>query len=452
MRLRSSSPLLLLAAVLAGCQSQPHGPVELRLPDEPNNLPERRESVSGPEPAVLTGITALAAIEQAYARRQCAVVLEQGRRIGELRLSNAQLPLGAQVALAVCNAELAPDDAAKNLRALEALASAEESLPPFVDKAELIDQRAERYLAKGERASGLKEKRRARLELANRDRRLAQLDVQILQLSDGIAYLNTSQQALWRQAVVSAQQDGRLFEATRQLDELLAGVASPEAREVILAQRKQVQGRIEQLFALEAAQLEDKRASGREAELRLQAEEMRARFPAPQFQARIDALLRGSGAAAAFPIPSSPLNSAPASVPEASAGGNTASPQPSPEGPVSAEKATADARAALDAGNAEEAIRQLDAIPQVERNERVASLRRQAAEVHVRELRFRVSELYRRASGIADPKAKGEALRQSKQLLEMILQRYPDTSSKSSVERNLKSINLEIEELSKAKR
>jgi hypothetical protein len=115
------------------------------------------------------------------------------------------------------------------------------------------------------------------------------------------------------------------------------------------------------------------------------------------------------------------------------------------------DKAIADARTALNAGDPKSAVGILDGIPEKDRNERIRRLRKESAENHVRDMRTKAREFYLKAQAQNDKTQKIEALKQTLAINEEILAKYSDTSSRPGVERSIRSIKSEIEFLIKGK-
>lgn len=450
----------LLLCTFAGCMSKPQP--ESGGAQGPNGKGTPRSSRSGgPDSSMATTFSVdaktlgqeLKLIEMSFAKRNCQQVLEHGRLLGIIvgKEKNHPVPQSTALALAVCECEAAPKDKDKLKTAQNALDAAIKNLTPAFDASFLENLRADIYLAAGDKDKALKAKRRAREFLVSLDKNIMQFDADILELGNALASLNEAQRAKFKDSITLSRRDDQLSDALRAIDELLSQVNNPDARVALVEHKSLIQSRQEQLFSLEASQLESKKTTGtREPEAREQAQELRKRFPARHFQVRIDAIMGEN-----LNTTGSPTAVVPAAENRSlSAPANAASPATSAPVGVeagTAEKALIDARTALDSGNAEKAVEILDSLPEAEKSERTRRLKREAADVHVRELRMRVRDLYNRATSQSDKQIKLDALRQCKQILETILTRYPDQSGRSGVERNLKTIVQDIEEIGKAK-
>ena len=417
---------------------------------------EKPKSVSNEEKLI---IQELRAIEASFVRRNCSQIREHTKRLEALKVNtkSGTLPVSTVLALAICDADAVPSDKNKAVNALAAIDMAIRNLEPWVNAAYLEDLRAERYLALKDRDNALKARKRQRQLLTSQDEALATVDSQILELSDGVAALNDAQRAKFKEASALALQDDKLFMSISLLDELLASLQAGAARTAVLGERARVVGHIEQLFTLEASEVEDKKATAREAEAKEQANQMHARFPTKVYSARIDALLGISKAQELSPSQPSSLPAAapgspgPASNTAPAATSGAVSPPAALSDTQLTEKALSDAKGAIDSGNPQGAVDALDALPENLRTDRTRRLRREAAEAHVRDLRIRVRDLYNRATAQSDKQIKLDSLKQCKQILETILAKYPDTPGRSGVERNLKTIAQDIEDFGKAK-
>ena len=422
------------------------------------------KSVSSEEKLI---VQELRAIEASFVRRNCGQIREHTKRLEALKVNtkSSALPVSTVLALALCDAEAMPADKTKFLNALTAIDMASRNLEPWVNGAYLENLKAELYLAQKDRPNALKSKKRERLLLASQDQALSLVDAQILELTEGTAALSDVQKAKFKEASAFALQDDKLFVSISLLDELLASLPTGgAARTVVLGERARVVGRVEQLFTLESSEVEDKKSTNRDAEAKEQANLMRNRYPTKIYGARID-LLMGISKDGGNSTPGSSALS-PSSPPTTPPAGPASAPPPVPSNsqplpgtaagaPLSetqvVDKALADAKGALDTGNPQGAVDALDALPENLRTDRTRRLRREAAEAHVRDLRIRVRDLYNRATAQPDKQIKLDSLKQCKQILETILAKYPETPGRSGVDRNLKTISQDIEDLGKAK-
>lgn len=375
--------------------------------------------------------------ELAFLKHNCAKALEHGAKASAT--SGGNLTPFAALSYKVCAAEIDPKNPEKAQAALAVIAEIEKDAPRPFYAAYLEHLKGSRYLALGDRQNALKAKRRQREILHEQVYQLMQIDMQLLELSDAASGLTPGESSKFRKIGELAQRDETLFEALRQLDELMEAVKNPEAKGLILEQRAYVVARIEQLFSLDASLLEQRKVHGSETEVNAMAAELKQKYPTKYYEQRIDGIVAGS-VQAQPKTAATPLSAQPAAT-------------PGTEAPLSdeqkVEKALVEARAALDSGNPAKAVDVLDDVPENLRNDKVKRARKDAMEVDVRQLRARVRDLYTRAKSQAKP-AKLETLNQCKQILEGILSRYPETSVKSAVERNLRSINDEITEVGKA--
>lgn len=398
----------------------------------------------------------LRAMEAAFSRRSCPQVLEHEKRLAPLRKGTLALPLSAALALAVCEAEAAPNDKVKQERAISLLEEAQKNLVPAHNFLFLEDLKSERLTALGDSKRALESRKRMRAYIGSLDALLIKVDGDILRLSGGAEQLSAEQKARHAEALRLWPSDDALFEALKILDNLLAEVVNANARALLLQTRAAVLARIEDDFARESSLIETLLREGREPEAKNQALRMRARFPRDSYERRINALFvppPANAAPSSDPlIPSAgtlPLD-APA-APAATAGGAVpvGSTAPTQSAPVTAEAAFDAARKWLDEGRPEEAMQTLQELPEGTQNDRTRRLRLEAVELFVRNTRTQVRNLYNRAGATTDAAQKGELLRECKKKLEDLLAKAPDAPGRSGIERNLRTINQDLENLTK---
>ena len=232
--------------------------------------------------------------------------------------------------------------------------------------------------------------------------------------------------------------------ALNMLDDLLSQIQSGSVRDKLLAARLKIFSAFELSFASQLATLEEFRLKNDS----LASEELTARirriFPSRAHQARIDSIVGP-------PVggKSQPGESLANQCPPSSGTGNTAL---NDKGDVSADRVIQVARLALNEGKPGEAVEALDSLPDAMKNDKTRSLRREASEAHVRDLRRKANELYQKGTISSDKQAKLDSLAQCKQILENILTRYPETDSftRVKIQKFLNSVSENIVELRKA--
>jgi hypothetical protein len=408
----------------------------------------------------------LRAIEAAFARRSCALVREHEKRLAPLREGRLSLPLSALAALATCEAQAQPQARDKQERAVALLTEAQKNLVPAFNFLFLEELKAERLEALGDSRRTLEARRRMREYVASLDALLVKVDGEILRLSGGAEQLSAAQKTRHAEALKLWPNDDRLFDALKIVDDLLGEVVNSEARALLLETRSRILSRIEDDFAHDATLVETRLREGREPEAREAASLMRQRFPRENYTRRIDAILGvppspgsaplGNGLGTDTVAPGGVLlpgaGAAPTDATSASAGGTFG--DPSDNGTAGAAVLTSDgafdaARKSLDAGRPTEALATLSSLPESGQTDKTRRLRREAVDMHVRDTRTQVRNLYNRAGATVDAAQKADILRECKKLLEELLTKYPDSPGRSGIERNLRTINQDLEVIAK---
>ncbi len=395
----------------------------------------------------------LRAIEAAFSRRSCPQVSEHERRLAPLRKGKLALPLSTALAFAVCDAESTPNDKAKGERALALLEEAQKNLVPAYNFLFLEDLKTERFTALGDTTRALESRKRMRAYISSLDALLVKVDGEILRLSGGAEQLSAEQKARHNEALRLWPSDDTLFDALKILDDLLAEVVNANARALLLQTRAAVLSRIEDDFARESSLVEMRLKEGREPEAKEQAARMRDRFPRDSYVRRIDALV-GLTPHVLSPLPgqSLPGSGAPSTDATASSAGGSfpaGGTEASATGVLNSEAAFDSARKALDEGRPEDALQTLRALPEGAQNDKTRRLRRESVDLYVRNTRAQVRNLYNRAGASADLAQKAELLRECKKKLEELLAKAPDAPGRSGIERNLRTINQDLEGIPK---
>lgn len=369
--------------------------------------------------------------ENAFFKNDCVNTLEHGKKIG---VSREALPLSIQIAHSFCDAE-ASKDSKKAVTAIEIIDSAKQQKADFFNFSYLENLKSKLYLIQNNKEKALEAKRKSR-SLAGTEEEKLNRENDIVQMEAEMTAMTPELKSQLKEIIEKLKSKENLFAALNAVDNLISSSPKAEWRSVYFGAREFIVQRIEQNFAVDSAQVEHKLATSRENEARTHINLMKSQYPLKQYQKRIESL-----------VPSTSNNPAALAV-APSPGTNVESP---PGDEAAVEKAIADARTAMDSGNLGKAVDVLDGLPPNLITENTRRLRREAAEQHVRELRARVRDIYQKAQSQRDPQQKIDALVQSKQLLELILTRYPDNSVRTAVERNLRSLNSEITAIGKKK-
>lgn len=434
----SAKVWLLASLALVSCVStgQPTQPVTLP-PEEGAPKVEPLPPPPATRPADASEVDTIAFIENAFARNDCGQVLDAARSM-EISLEdvkNPNLPPWVGLALAICEAERAPNDAARALLAQRVIERTENQHKSLLGTAWSRRLSAQRYRAAKDWTN-----LRATLEAEKQARHeensiLPRLQAEILLLEDGVqASLDSATIARIQDAAAKASQENTLIQAQDVLDRLIADVQNTQAKNHLIAMRARVAGMLEEAYQIRYLRALVAARAGNMEEAHREANTLERFFHGPAFAARTKALQTrlAGGQAKDMNFSTQPAEeTAPA------------------DGTTTPEQTLTAAREALDNGEPGRAVTLLDSIAPEARDNRVLRLRTEAANRHVMDLRLRVSRVYKEAQALKRPPEKLRALEDARETLKEILSRYPDTTSRPGVERNLRAIENEIEALRK---
>jgi len=254
--------------------------------------------------------------------------------------------------------------------------------------------------------------------------------------------LTGAQAALLRDVRTSLAEPATQAAALTKLDELLSQVPAGGVYDKLAATRLKLFAAFELSFASQLATLEETRLKGDMTALETVSVTIRRFFPSRPHQLRIDSI---TGKASAAEGPSTQQGNQCAALTPAAVLSST------DRSDLTADKALQIAKMALNDGKPGDAVEILDSLSEANKNERTRSLRREASEAHVKDMRRKASELYKRVAMTSDAQAKLDSLSQCKQILENILVRYPDTDTytKRNIQKFLNSVSENITELRK---
>lgn len=259
--------------------------------------------------------------------------------------------------------------------------------------------------------------------------------------------LTGAQSALLKDVRSNLSDQSTQAAALTKLDELLSQVPQGPIADKLSLTRLKLFAAFELAFASQLGTLEEIRLRGDAAALDDATNKIRKLFPSRPHQARIDSIA-GSNAAGK-PITADSPTATPANQCAA------ISPQDvlnsTDRSSLTADKAMQLAKLALNDGKPGDAVEILDSLSETNKSDKTRSLRREASEAHIKELRRKASELYKRVTLTNDAQAKLDSLSQCKQILENILARYPETDSytRRNVQKFLNSVSENITEIRK---
>lgn len=385
-------------------------------------------------------LEAVARIETAFANNDCTTVLETARAAQIPYGPDAQSPVWTNLAIVVCAAEATPDDQDRAKMALTLIDTAEDTFRSLTGSIWTKRLRANRYRALRDR-SGVQRalrdeatQRYADLKLVPRlELEAILIDTEVREtIGDSLA--NTLRELVNRASV--AQTTDR--EDLASIEQLLATVTEPNVHKFLLQLRARLAAKQEENFVFSYLTALNRARRGEVEETRSELLELRRRFDAPLFTVRINGLIAKIETNDVAALVYSPLEIQMNTEATTIAGV-----------PLTAEQALQRAREALDNGDPGRAVELLDSVPPQARDNSIARMRTDASNRHVMELRMRVRSVYQEAKTTKEPKNRMESLEQARRILQEILSRYPETSSRPGIERNIRAIDNEITELKK---
>ena len=386
-------------------------------------------------PALLNVLVQLQKIEESFSRGDCSDVAKrtlalQGLLSAELQ---AELPLSTSVALAECAARNQPDQKEQAQRALQHLKEAATKLTPPWDLARILASQAERLEKMGRPAEAI-QIRQALAEQLQKSADMEKRNALALQgLDPHFAELSTTERNKLNELLLASYGDSSLFETLTQIDS-----ASSQASQgfQILARsiRERTLLRIERLYAEDMAQLIAALQNGQGQEAKAISEKIKRRFPTVNYTRRTDATLASFANEQALALPGSsqqqedrPLNTA----------------------DMTLQQRVAQARLALAEGRPDQSVQYLRTIPESSRNPAISQLLSEAEDAHIRELRLRVRDLFKRAeSGVSGDSRKADYM-QSLEILRFIIKEYPTHSTRKQIDKNIRNIEALIQEARK---
>jgi hypothetical protein len=259
--------------------------------------------------------------------------------------------------------------------------------------------------------------------------------------------LTGAQSSLLKEIRTSLADSSTQTVALTKMDELLSQLPSGGARDRLLSSRLRLFSALELTFASQLSTLEETRMKGDAVALEEETNKIRRLFPGRPHQIRVDSIAGGTSStktAAVDPSATAPNNQCNTLTP-------TAVLNSAERFDLSTDKALQLAKMALNDGKPADAVDILDNLSEANKNEKTRGLRREASEAHVKDMRRKASEIYKKVAIIGDTQGKLDSLSQCKQILESILSRYPETDSytRRNIQKFLNSVSDNISELKK---
>ena len=401
---------------------------------------------TGPRSAIGDAVTKtilsqIKAVEIAYANGKCDEIATRAQALRGVLTEDlaASAPLSFFIALSDCAAKNAPLDNAQVNKSLDYLDLALSSLSPTWDRSRLLKMKAIRLEASGKLDLALK----TRLQLAaalreNNNEKLAN-DADLVKLDPDFQTLTPLEREKIKDILALYLREDKLFDTLRLIDTTASGgaEAKPALSSVLRKIRDQVLLRIEEVFAADSALIIAMLQSGQRPQAESAAQSLKRKYPTLNYQRRIEATL------AAFANPTQDGQTMPLS------GGSGALPDTSD---LSPEQRIRQATEALDSGRPDHAVALLRAIPEQSRSSAVSKLLAESENVHIRNLRLRVTDLFKNAESKSNPQDKILDYDQALELLNYILREYPKNPARRQIEKNIRSIETTLRQLRGSKK
>jgi hypothetical protein len=434
---------LLPALIFLGCTSgRVSSAPEPKLPAQAAPKTNTSTQAQKDEDSLLTKLTLtqVSQLQAALAKRDCKSI----ESIAD-DLPNAGQNNSTAIAFAIqwCAHQKSPKDKTSLERVLSSAEQIQKTESPFLNAAFIEQLKAESLEASGDttaaRAAFAKAMSTSALQFMTMvSGQTLRLDLQALE-----PLLTGAQSALLNEIRLSLSDNARQATALTKLDELLSQVPAGGVYDKLLAARLKLFAAFELSFASQLGTLEETRLQGNVAALENAAGNIRRLFPGRAHQQRIDSIL-GKTSSPESAANKTPAQQCAALTPAEVLGSSDRS-------DLTPDKAMMLAKTALNDGKPGDAVEILDSLSEVNKNERTRGLRREASEAHVKDMRRKASELYKRVAMTGDSQAKLDSLSQCKQILENILVKYPDTDSltKRNIQKFLNSVSENITEIKK---
>ncbi|MEY4066751.1 MAG: hypothetical protein RIR26_2959 [Pseudomonadota bacterium] len=378
--------------------------------------------------------------ESALAKRDCTTIRQL-----ESQLVAPPESYANSVVLAVlwCSHQKSPSDKDLLSKLLSALETTVKTEAPLFDLAFVEQLRADALMAAGETTASRQAFAKAIGQSALQFMNLVSGQVLRSELQTAESLLSGPQIALLKEIRTQLSDPNTQAGALSQFDELISQVPAGTTKDRLNAARLRLFSAIELSFASQIVSLEEARLRADAAGSEEAATRIRKLFPSRAHQLRIDSLI---GTSASSKTAGSELTTSCNAPLTADTSANNE------KGDLTADRALQLARTALNEGKPGNAVETLDTLSDAQKNEKTRSLRREASEAHVRELRRKANELFQRGNISTDRQSKLDSLSQCKQILENILVKYPDTDSftRNKIQKFLNSVSENIVELRKA--
>lgn len=381
------------------------------------------------------------AIELSYASGRCDEVASLAQTLRGVLTEDlaASAPLSLFVALSDCAAESAPLDNNQIKKSVEYLDLAISNLSPTWDRARLLRQKAERLESSGKLELAFKTRLQLAAALTESNKEKLVNDAEVVKLDPEFQALSPLEREKLKDILSSYLRDERLFDTLRMIDTAASGgaEAKPGLSAVLRKIRDQVLLRIEEIFAADIALVISTLQSGQRQQAESAAQGLKRKYPTLNYQRRVEATMTAF-AGPAQDSHSMPLSASSGALPDTS--------------DLSPEQRIRQATEALDSGRPDHAVALLRAIPEQNRSAAATKLLAESENVHVRNLRLRVTDLFKNAESRGNSQDKIHDYEQALELLNSILREYPKNPARRQIEKNIRSIETTLKQLRGSKK
>lgn len=376
-------------------------------------------------------LVSVQSLELAFARGNCPAVMRTAQALLPSLSADetAALPLSVRLAMSICASDLNPTHKDQAEAALSYADEALRQLPPLWSTTYLLSLKAERFEAMGRFAEARNVRESIARELDSDQRIREKNDLALMRLQESYGQLSAAEQDLLRRFVSRSSAEGQHFAVLSDLEAAAAQNPDSTFAKLLKRVRDQLILRIEYAYAKESSKLVAALQIGNTSEAEAIEEQILQNFPTLPFQRRTKALANAFAEKGTIPLEGS------------------SSEGPQTGGWVTAEERLLAARKALDAGRPDQAANILKAIPPDSRSGAVSQLLSEAETVHIRELRLRVRDLFKRAETRGSVAEKVKDYEQCLEILRYTLKEYPNTQHRRSLERNIRSVEERLNEL-----
>lgn len=383
-----------------------------------------------PPPIAL--LDSISEIESMFARSNCEGVQRSSQDIYENSSPQvvSALPLSTRLAMSVCASRLLAGDPEQGRNALSYLEAAERSLVPLWDPSEISLFRAKILESLGDRAGALEVRRNLIVRFQQKTQQtLEKNQLEILQLSEKYESLSEFEKSTLRRFASESFRQSGLSTAVEEMTAALSASSNPDYSEFLRELRDTAIFRLESEFAKQSLPLVQALSSANRNDVNELIAELERKFPSESFRKRIQALVGAYEKQTELPL--------------FDEGEGT----PKAGSLLTYDERIRRAKEELNRGRPDEAVELLRTIPEASRTGEAAHLLREAETVHIRELRLRVRDLFQTADTRPNASAKIRIYEQCLEVLNSILEQYPETSFRRSIERNIRNIESRISEI-----